>query len=309
MSRGCASRHILTACLFHCFTRKYPPRGVLFIYGQMYNDVNETDPHITAGLTEVSIMGKLLEDIESYWTNRAEGYSDQNKAELAGRQKNAWRDVICGHMPDKEKEDIKILDIGTGPGFFPIMLAQNGYRVNAVDYTPEMLVKAKENAGELNERITFARMDAKELDFEDDTFDVIISRNLTWVLEEPDKAYREWHRVLRSGGKMLNFDANWYRYLYDDKKKEGFEEDRANVAKSSFKDHNKAKGVDMEKMTEIAMQVPLSALDRPVWDRRVLTDIGFSGIRIDETIGERVWDAEEKLNYASTPMFMVVAQK
>ena len=254
-------------------------------------------------------MGELLKDIENYWTNRAEGYSDQNKAELASDQKNAWRDVICEHMPDKEKKDIKILDIGTGPGFFPIMLAQNGYKVNAVDYTPEMLVKAKENAGELNEHITFARMDAKNLEFEDDTFDIIVSRNLTWVLEEPDEAYREWYRVLRKGGKMLNFDANWYRYLYDDKRRAEYEADRAKVAKSSYKDANHAKGVDMEKMTEIALQVPLSALDRPVWDRKVLTDIGFSGVTIHEGIGERVWDAAEKLNHRSTPMFMVVAQK
>ena len=254
-------------------------------------------------------MGELLKDIENYWTNRAEGYSDQNKAELADKRRDLWRDVVCEHMPDKDKEEIKILDIGTGPGFFPIMLAQNGYRVNAVDYTPEMLVKAKENAGELNERITFARMDAKELDFEDNSFDIILSRNLTWVLEEPDKAYREWHRVLKNGGKMLNFDANWYRYLYDDKKKAAWEADRANVKKSVYKDQDEQKGVDVAKMTEIAMQVPLSALDRPVWDRAVLTEIGFSGVRIDESIGERVWDAEERLNYASTPMFMVVAQK
>lgn len=254
-------------------------------------------------------MGELLKDIENYWTNRAEGYSDQNKAELADKRRDLWRDVVCEHMPAKDKEEIKILDIGTGPGFFPIMLAQNGYRVNAVDYTPEMLVKAKENAGELNERITFARMDAKELNFEDNSFDIILSRNLTWVLEEPDKAYREWHRVLKNGGKMLNFDANWYRYLYDDKKKAAWEADRANVKKSVYKDQDEQKGVDVAKMTEIAMQVPLSALDRPVWDRAVLTEIGFSGVRIDEGIGERVWDAEERLNYASTPMFMVVAQK
>ena len=254
-------------------------------------------------------MGELLKDIENYWTNRAEGYSDQNKAELADKRRDLWRDVVCEHMPAKDKEEIKILDIGTGPGFFPIMLAQNGYRVNAVDYTPEMLVKAKENAGELNERITFARMDAKELDFEDNSFDIILSRNLTWVLEEPEKAYREWHRVLKNGGKMLNFDANWYRYLYDDKKKAAWEADRANVKKSVYKDQDEQKGVDVAKMTEIAMQVPLSALDRPVWDRAVLTEIGFSGVRIDEGIGERVWDAEERLNYASTPMFMVVAQK
>ena len=254
-------------------------------------------------------MGKLLNEIESYWSNRAEGYSDHNRRELAGTQKNAWRDVVCAHMPHKEKDEIKILDIGTGPGFFPIMLAGEGYNVNAVDYTPEMLKQAKENAGELNSKITFARMDAKNLDFENESFDLILSRNLTWVLEEPDKAYEEWHRVLKPGGKMLNFDANWYRFLYDDKKKKDFENDRVNVARSSYNDHNEEKGVDFEKMTDIARRVPLSALDRPVWDRRVLSDIGFSRIAMDENIGERVWDAEEKLNYASTPMFMIVAQK
>ncbi len=254
-------------------------------------------------------MGELLKEIESYWSNRAEGYSDLNKEELASRHRESWRDELCGHMPQKNKEDIKILDIGTGPGFFPIILAEKGYRINAVDYTPEMLVKARENAGCLNDRITFARMDAKNLDFEDDSFDIIISRNLTWVLEEPDKAYREWHRVLKKGGKMINFDANWYRYLYDDKKKEQFEADRRNVASSSYKDHNEAKGVDMEKMTHIALQVPLSALDRPVWDRKILSEIGFSGVSIDEKAGERLWDEEEKMNYASTPMFKVVALK
>lgn len=34
---------------------------------------------------------------------------------------------------------IKILDIGTGPGFFPVILAEAGYKVTAVDYTQEML--------------------------------------------------------------------------------------------------------------------------------------------------------------------------
>ena len=50
-------------------------------------------------------------------------------------------------------------------------------------------------------------MDAQKLDFEDNTFDVVISRNLTWNLEHPDVAYREWVRVLKVGGRLLNFDA------------------------------------------------------------------------------------------------------
>lgn len=31
-----------------------------------------------------------------------------------------------------------------------------------------------------------------------------------------EKAYAQWTRVLKPGGVLLNFDANWYRYLWDE---------------------------------------------------------------------------------------------
>ena len=57
---------------------------------------------------------------------------------------------------------------------------------------------------------------ADALDFEDGLFDVVVSRNVTWNLPEPERGYAEWARVLRPGGLIINFDANWYRYLIDD---------------------------------------------------------------------------------------------
>ena len=60
-------------------------------------------------------------------------------------------------------------------------------------------------------------------------FDVVISRNLTWNLKDPKRAYEEWCRVLKPGGKLLNFDANWYGYLYDEEKRLSYEEDRKSV--------------------------------------------------------------------------------
>ncbi|MFQ7419656.1 MAG: hypothetical protein ACLRNZ_07170 [Blautia massiliensis (ex Durand et al. 2017)] len=63
-------------------------------------------------------MEKLLDEIESYWSTRTEGYSEVNHKELAGTQKNAWLKVLTSQFPDKPKEEIRILDIGTGPGFF-----------------------------------------------------------------------------------------------------------------------------------------------------------------------------------------------
>lgn len=70
-------------------------------------------------------------------------------------------------------------------------------------------------------------MDAHHLDFEDDAFDVIITRNLTWNLERPIDAYTDWHRVLKKV-RMLNFDANWYGYLLDEEKVEHSETETDN---------------------------------------------------------------------------------
>ena len=252
-------------------------------------------------------LKELLDEIESYWSTRTEGYSEVNQKELHGLQKKAWLSVLEKEFPKKPKADIRILDIGTGPGFFPMILAEAGYHVDAVDYTEGMLEKAKENAGALCENICFQRMDAQMLTFPDETFDVVISRNLTWNLPEPEKAYKEWYRVLKKGGKMLNFDANWYGYLYDEEKRKAYENDRKNVEEKSLDDHYLC--TDIDRMEQIALQVPLSAIRRPKWDIEVLKKTGFENIFTDETIWEKVWSEEEKLNYQSTPMFMIKAVK
>lgn len=269
-------------------------------------------------------MDKLLEEIESYWSTRTEGYSEVNEKELKGMQKKAWLEVLeggfCGKVsmgkecdeenPD-EKDSLKILDIGTGPGFFSMILAEAGYHVTAVDYTPGMLEKAAQNAakfiGKKKENIEFIRMDAQALDFEDASFDVIVSRNLTWNLPHPEMAYKEWLRVLKKGGRLLNFDANWYGYLYDDKKREAYENDRRNVERGSLDDHYLC--TDIDRMEKIALQVPLSETRRPGWDVKVLKELGASQIQVNEDIWQQVWSEEEKLNYGSTPMFMIEVKK
>lgn len=252
---------------------------------------------------------ELLQEIASYWGTRAEGYSEVNEKELAGSQREAWLHVLEEQFP--EKEEMKILDIGTGPGFFPMILSEAGYTVTAVDYTEEMLEKAKENLGKYTkyglERVTLQRMDAQNLEFADETFDVVISRNLTWNLEKPEQAYQEWMRVLKPGGVLLNFDANWYGYLYDEEKKEAYEADRKKVEEQQLDDHYLC--TDIDRMENIARQVPLSAMERPAWDTKVLESLDVCSIQTDSEIWKRVWSEEERLNYASTPMFLVRAEK
>ena len=39
-------------------------------------------------------VDKLLDEIESYWSTRTEGYSEVNEKELKGMQKKAWLETL-----------------------------------------------------------------------------------------------------------------------------------------------------------------------------------------------------------------------
>lgn len=52
---------------------------------------------------------ELLKNIEKYWTNRAEGYSQVNLEELAGEKWPVWLSVIEEHMPKVERKGIRFM--------------------------------------------------------------------------------------------------------------------------------------------------------------------------------------------------------
>lgn len=244
----------------------------------------------------------------AYWTNRAPSYSDVNREELRTKQKSVWSQAldarIQAHFFAKSRKDIRILDIGTGPGFFAIILTELGYSVTAVDYTQAMLEQAKANAGVLAKKICFHQMNAEELSFADNSFDVVVSRNLTWNLPSPERAYAQWVRVLKQGGLLLNFDANWYRYLYDAHAQAKHLLDRENVRTSGTADDTA--GTDVEAMEAIARQTPLSRQVRPAWDCDILRALGMT-VSVDTDVWKQVWTRDEWINNASTPMFLVAA--
>jgi ubiquinone/menaquinone biosynthesis C-methylase UbiE len=210
--------------------------------------------------------------IQSYWNQRAEGFSLSNKEQLRSDASGHWMALLEEHAPSKKK--LRCLDIGCGPGFLAILLAKLGHDVSAIDYTENMLKQAKRNAEAENVTIDFRRMDAQQLTFADNSFDYIVSRNLTWNLEYPEQAYNEWLRVLGSGGRIFNYDGNYYLYHFNPLYRQYVDSD-------AFVDPHKTEhlqGVDTNVMEDVARRLPLSKIERPSWDLEFFVQAGVSRI-------------------------------
>lgn len=252
-----------------------------------------------------------IKEIANYWKYRSDSYSELNMEEMHSWKRDAWRDLILQYAPDRP--DLKILDVGTGPGFFAILLALEGFDVSAVDVTPEMIAHAKKNADRYGAEIHFYCHRAERLlRVSDNTFDLIVNRNVTWNLEFPKEALKEWKRVLRPGGRMVYFDANWYMYLSDEHLAAAMAQDSRRLEElyPAYAAKVKKKYLfQQERMEEIARQLPLSGKQRPEWDREVLTDLGMKDIIIQSDINRLVYDEMEQVRYRSTPMFLLSAQK
>lgn len=249
-----------------------------------------------------------IEEINNYWSAHSQAFSEVIQNEFKQAKRELWLQVLNANLPAQTA--LNILDVGCGPGFFTILLAEKGHLVTAIDYNPEMLAIAKRNSDNcgVSSGITFARMDAQALSFADCTFDVVVSRNLTWTLERPENAYREWIRVLKKGGKLINFDANWDTRLHN--KYEANLYAKA-MEELTVRGQQSASGESEEndRYMEIRKQLPLSKKRRPLWDFKTLLKLGCQSITVFPQIEGVLYDDYYERLYANTPTFMVSAVK
>jgi ubiquinone/menaquinone biosynthesis C-methylase UbiE len=96
----------------------------------------------------------------------------------------------------------KILDVacGTGQNF---SLFRPGSQVTAIELSPAMLDQARETAKKLGLAISFAIMDAENLQYPDQSFDTVVSTMSTCTFPNPIRALQEMKRVTRPGGQVL----------------------------------------------------------------------------------------------------------
>ncbi|PLX18654.1 MAG: hypothetical protein C0599_11800 [Salinivirgaceae bacterium] len=109
----------------------------------------------------------------------------------------------------KSKEKLNILDLGCGPGLYAEILTKEGHNVTGVDISANSIAHAKKSAQEEGLDINYINESYIDLDFEENTYDLILiifTDIGVLVPEDRNTLLQKVYRALKPGGTFI-FDV------------------------------------------------------------------------------------------------------
>jgi len=107
-------------------------------------------------------------------------------------------ETVCQQI--NENQDV--LECACGTGLLSKPLALRCRMLTATDYSEAMLKKTRSRCKGLS-NVIIEKADISHLDYQDQSFDVVVAANVIHLLEDSDAALKEMERVCRKGGKMI----------------------------------------------------------------------------------------------------------
>jgi demethylmenaquinone methyltransferase / 2-methoxy-6-polyprenyl-1,4-benzoquinol methylase len=167
----------------------------------------------------------MIKAIRKFYAEISHSYELINSLLTLGLDSH-WRKKAVARAVGSLIQPGRFLDVCSGTGQTAAILAQslhtasypgdlNPPHIVAADFSQPMLEKAVERVGRLGiEGLAFAftLADAIDLPFKDNTFDIITisfaTRNLHAAPGHLLASFREFHRVLKPGGRFLNLETS-----------------------------------------------------------------------------------------------------
>lgn len=116
----------------------------------------------------------------------------------------AWRRLLLDRLPPPPA---RVADLGCGTGTLALLLAEEGYDVDALDVSPAMLERAV--AKTAGTSVTVVEGDAFAPPLPPASYDVVLSRHVLWAMPSPATALERWLALLRPGGLLVLVEGRW----------------------------------------------------------------------------------------------------
>lgn len=126
------------------------------------------------------------------------------------------KEIIKNQFPSNGS---KLLEIGCGQGIDLLEFLKMGFSVIGMDFSLKSIKLSKKYFKLFNEKACFLVGDAENLEFRNNTFDLVYSYGVLHHTPNTQKAINEIHRVLKSDGKAIVMLYNKYsilRFLHPD---------------------------------------------------------------------------------------------
>jgi SAM-dependent methyltransferase len=122
----------------------------------------------------------------------------------------AWRDLLLEVMPAAPAD---VVDLGCGTGTLALLLAEQGYTVDALDFSPAMVrlaaAKVDDAPAPVRALVTVREGDATDPGMSPASVDIVLCRHVLWALPDPVAAVRRWVAALRPGGLLVLVEGEW----------------------------------------------------------------------------------------------------
>ena len=116
----------------------------------------------------------------------------------------AWRDLLLSVLP---AAPARIADLGCGTGTLTLLLAIEGYAVDGVDFSPEMIRLAR--AKPPLDGVTFTEADADDPPLKTGAYDVVLCRHVLWAMADPAATLQRWIALLGPAGRLVLVEGSW----------------------------------------------------------------------------------------------------
>lgn len=109
---------------------------------------------------------------------------------------------------------MNVLDVSSGRGTQAIYYHKKfGAKITGIDISDDMVNTAKRNARQSNANVLFKKGDSQNLDFQDNTFDLVINECAVGIPDDPQSVLNEMVRVTKPGGTVVIHESIWKKSL------------------------------------------------------------------------------------------------